>query len=174
MHGDTARRPRVLLVGGRLAQVRKARELGLDVALVQFPDEYDRGHWPHVDQALLLDYGDTDRLLPLARALHGAYPFQAAVSIFELGLRRKWVGSNPCKLVDAPVVVPSGDIRFFGAAPGALHHGSVQAPLGGEDAGRVDEDDLRRAFDRPLASRSRQQPHLPLQELLQLIVGDFI
>ena len=35
---------------------------------------------------LLLDYGDIDRLLALIRALHEAYPFQAAVSLFELGL----------------------------------------------------------------------------------------
>jgi biotin carboxylase len=79
-------RPRVLVVGGRLDQVRKARELGLDVVLAQYPDEYDRGHWPYVDQALLLDYGDIDRLLPLVKALHAAHPFQAAVSLFELGL----------------------------------------------------------------------------------------
>jgi biotin carboxylase len=79
-------RPRVLVIGGKLAHVRKARELGLDVVHAQFPDEYGRGHWPFVDQALLLDYGDVDRLLPLVRALHEAYPFQAAVSLFELGL----------------------------------------------------------------------------------------
>ncbi|MFI6831295.1 ATP-grasp domain-containing protein [Kribbella sp. NPDC050241] len=79
-------RPRVLVVGGKLKHVCKARELGLDVVHVQFPNEYDRGHWPYVDQALLLDYGDIDRLLPLVRALHAAYPFQAAVSLTELGL----------------------------------------------------------------------------------------
>ena len=83
---DAGERPRVLVIGGRLAHVRKARELGLDVVHAQFPDEYDRGHWPYVDQALLLDYGDIDRLLPLVRALHEAYPFQAAVSLYELGL----------------------------------------------------------------------------------------
>ncbi|MFW6690631.1 ATP-grasp domain-containing protein [Streptomyces sp. MAR4 CNX-425] len=81
-----AARPRVLVVGGTPAQLRKARDLGLDVAHVQFPDAYDRESWPHVDQALLLDYGDTDRLLPLVRALHAAYPLRAAVSLFELGL----------------------------------------------------------------------------------------
>jgi biotin carboxylase len=79
-------RPRVLIIGGKLEQVRKARELGLAVVLVQYPDEYDRGHWPYVDQAVLLDYGDVDRLVPLVQALHKAYPFQAAVSLFELGL----------------------------------------------------------------------------------------
>jgi biotin carboxylase len=77
---------RVLVVGGKLNHVRKARELGLDVVHVQYPDAYDRGYWPYVDQALLLDYGDVDRLLPLVQALHKAYPFQAAVSLFELGL----------------------------------------------------------------------------------------
>jgi integrase len=34
-------------------------------------------------------------------------------SIFELGLRRRWVGSNPCKLVDLPAIEPSGEIRFL-------------------------------------------------------------
>lgn len=82
---DTGR-PRVLLIGGKLTHVRKARELGADVVLAQFPDEYDRGHWPYVDQALLLDYGDVDRLLPLVRALHERRPLQAAVSLFEVGL----------------------------------------------------------------------------------------
>src|SRR5690348_11399937 len=79
-------RPRVLVIGGKLNHVRKAQELGLDVVHAQFPDEYGRGHWPYVDQALLLDYGDVDRLLPLVQALHEARPFQAAVSLFELGL----------------------------------------------------------------------------------------
>ncbi|MFI8962682.1 ATP-grasp domain-containing protein [Streptomyces sp. NPDC053493] len=79
-------RPRVLVIGGKLKLVRKARELGLDVVHAQYPDAYDSGHWPYVDQALLVDYGDIDRLLPLARALHETYPFQSAVSLFELGL----------------------------------------------------------------------------------------
>ena len=79
-------RPRVLVIGGKPKLVRKARELGLDVVHVQYPDAYDRDRWPYVDQALLVDYGDIDRLLPLARALHRVYPFQAAVSLFELGL----------------------------------------------------------------------------------------
>lgn len=77
---------RLLVIGGKVQHVRKARELGLDVVHVQFPDEFDRRNALYVDQAILLDYGDIDRLLPLARALHQAYPFQAAVSQFELGL----------------------------------------------------------------------------------------
>ena len=34
-------------------------------------------------------------------------------SLFELAVRRRWVVSNPCKLVDSPGVPPSGDIRFL-------------------------------------------------------------
>ena len=79
-------RPRILVIGGRPKLVRKARELGLDVVYAHYPNAYDRGHWPYVDQALLLDYGDIDRLLPLAQEMHKAYPFQAAVSLSELGL----------------------------------------------------------------------------------------
>lgn len=74
------------MVGGKPKFVRKARELGLDVVYIQHPDEYDRTHWPYVDQALLVDYADTARLLPLVRSLHAAYPFQAVVSLYELGL----------------------------------------------------------------------------------------
>ncbi|GAB1823623.1 ATP-grasp domain-containing protein [Herbidospora sp. RD11066] len=75
---------RVLVIGGKAQHVRKLWELGLDVVHAQFPDEYVPG--PYVDQALLLDYGDVDTLLPLVRVLHAARPFTAAVSQFELGL----------------------------------------------------------------------------------------
>src|SRR5690606_40711159 len=76
-------------LGGKLTHVRKARELGLDVVYAQFPDEYDRGHQPYVDQALLLDYGDIDRLVPLVQALHEVYPFQAARSEERRGGREE-------------------------------------------------------------------------------------
>jgi biotin carboxylase len=79
-------RPRILVIGGKVQHVRKARELGFDVVLAQFPDEYDHHYWPYVDQGLLLDYRDIDRFLPVVRALHERSPFQTAISLFELGL----------------------------------------------------------------------------------------
>jgi len=79
-------RPTIAVVGGKVKHIRKARELGLDVVYIQQPDEYDRSHWPYVNQALLVDYADTARLLPLVRSLHQAYPFHAVLSLFELGL----------------------------------------------------------------------------------------
>lgn len=79
-------RPRVLVVGGKLKHVRKALDLGLDVVFAQYPYAYDREYWPYVQQALLLDYGDADQLLPLAEALHKVCPFQRAVTLTEFGL----------------------------------------------------------------------------------------
>ncbi|MFD7975227.1 ATP-grasp domain-containing protein [Streptomyces sp. NPDC059071] len=79
-------RPRVLVVGGKVRQLRKARELGLDVVHAQYPNAYGSEHWPYVDQALLLDYSDVDRVLPMARALHEQYPFRTAVTLTEFGL----------------------------------------------------------------------------------------
>ena len=44
-------------------------------------------------------------------------------SLFELALRRRWVGANPCTLVDLPTVQPSGDVRF-------LRHDELRLVLG--------------------------------------------
>ncbi|WP_433201524.1 ATP-grasp domain-containing protein [Dactylosporangium sp. CS-047395] len=79
-------RPAVLVIGGKTKIVEKANDLGLRVVYVQYPNSYRREHWEYVSQALLLDYSDLDRLLPLVRALHQAYPFRKVVSLFELGL----------------------------------------------------------------------------------------
>jgi biotin carboxylase len=79
-------RQTIAVVGGKPKIVQKARELGLGVIYIQHPNQYDRTHWPYVDQALLVDYTDSERLLPLVRSLHQAYPFQSVVSLFELGL----------------------------------------------------------------------------------------
>ncbi|WP_323747055.1 ATP-grasp domain-containing protein [Catenulispora pinisilvae] len=78
--------PVVLVIGGRPKIVQKARTLGLRVVYLQYPGSYGEAHRPYVDQALLLDYSDVERLLPLVSALHRAYPFQKVVSLFELGL----------------------------------------------------------------------------------------
>lgn len=79
-------RPTIAVVGGRAKIVRKARELGLGVVYIQHQDEYDQSHWPYVNQALLVDYADTERVLPLVRSLHQTFPFQAVISLWELGL----------------------------------------------------------------------------------------
>lgn len=79
-------RPTIAVIGGKPKLVRKARELGMNVVYIQHPDQYDRAHWPYVDQALLVDYTDTERLLPLVRELHRVHPFDSVVSLYELGV----------------------------------------------------------------------------------------
>lgn len=83
---DAVAKPTIALIGGKPKLVKKAHELGLRVVYIQYPRSYREEHWPYVDQALLMDYSDTERLLPLAKALYEAYPFQKVVSLFELGL----------------------------------------------------------------------------------------
>lgn len=79
--------PVVLVIGGRPKIVHKARALGLRVVYLQYPGSYTDAARPHVDAALLVDYSsDFERLLPLVVALRQAFPFQKAVSLFELGL----------------------------------------------------------------------------------------
>jgi biotin carboxylase len=86
MPADERARPVIAVIGGKAKIVKKARELGLRVIYIQYPRSYREEHWAYVDQALLMDYSDTERLLPLAKALHQVYPFQRIVSLFELGL----------------------------------------------------------------------------------------
>lgn len=105
--GPAAERPKILLIGGKPKIVRKARELGLAVVYVQYPNSYRREHWEYVDQALLMDFSDLERLLPLVRSLHDAFPFQKVVSLFELGLlpaakidEMLGLGGNPVATVE--------------------------------------------------------------------------
>ncbi|MGH3827242.1 MAG: hypothetical protein ACRDQX_08725 [Pseudonocardiaceae bacterium] len=58
----------VLVVGGRPQLVRKAKELGLHVVLVQQPDEFQPALAELVESALLMDYTDWSRLRPLTVA----------------------------------------------------------------------------------------------------------
>jgi len=79
-------RAAVIVVGGKLKIVRKARELGLDVVYLQRPDSYTAEHAPYVDAALLVDYTDERLSVELARAVAGSFPVRHAVSLTEDGL----------------------------------------------------------------------------------------
>lgn len=79
-------RPVIAVVGGKPKILRKAHDLGLGVVYIQYQDEYDSAHWPYVDQALLVDYADTERVLPVVRSLYETFPFQMVMSPWELGL----------------------------------------------------------------------------------------
>ncbi len=76
----------LLVIGGRPQLVRKARELGLRVVLVQQVDGFGPEMAGLVDSAILMDYTDWSLLRPLAVAAHEIFGFCAAVSTTEPGL----------------------------------------------------------------------------------------
>ncbi|MFD3842026.1 ATP-grasp domain-containing protein [Streptomyces sp. NPDC058642] len=77
---------RVLIVGGRIENVRKAKEQGYEVVFLQRPDLFVADHAKLVDAALLVDYRDWDILKPLITAAHQVYGFTTAVTTSEAGV----------------------------------------------------------------------------------------
>ncbi|WP_037678842.1 ATP-grasp domain-containing protein [Streptomyces griseus] len=77
---------RVLIVGGRIENVRKAKEQGYEVVFLQRPELFLAEHAKLVDAALLVDYRDWGILEPLITAAHQVYGFTTAVTTSEAGL----------------------------------------------------------------------------------------
>jgi biotin carboxylase len=87
----------LLLIGGRVETVRKARDLGLRVVNVQRPEEYRPEHAALIEAALLVDYTDWSVLRPLVTAAHEVYGFDGVATITEpgvepVGLIAEWLG----------------------------------------------------------------------------------
>lgn len=78
--------PGLLVVGGKLKILEKAKALGLRVAYAQQLDQFTPTHGALVDAAVLCDYQDWDALWPLASALRQVCPFDAVLSLTEPGL----------------------------------------------------------------------------------------
>jgi biotin carboxylase len=78
--------PAVLVIGGKLKIVRKARAMGLDVVYFQFPESYTDAHRQHVRASFLFDYTDVSQAVQLARVARRRYPIGNAVSLTEHGL----------------------------------------------------------------------------------------
>ncbi|MCZ7460338.1 ATP-grasp domain-containing protein [Streptomyces sp. WMMC940] len=76
----------LLVIGGRVETVRKARDLGLRVVNVQRPEEYRPEHAALVEAALLVDYTDWSVLRPLVTAAHEVYGFDGVATITEPGV----------------------------------------------------------------------------------------
>lgn len=76
----------LLILGGKLKIVEKAKALGLDVVYLQRREQFGPEHRDLVGAAVLLDYTDWAQLRPLAQAAHEAWPCAAAVSLTEPGL----------------------------------------------------------------------------------------
>lgn len=76
----------ILIIGGRVETVRKARDLGLRVVNIQRPEEYRPEHAALVEGALLAEYTDWAVLGPLVTAAHQVYGFSGVATITEPGV----------------------------------------------------------------------------------------
>ncbi len=65
-----------------------------------------------------------------------------------------------CIDADLRVQQDADEIGVMRAAPGGRDHGAVEAALRREDAGRVDQDDLRLALDHDAADQGARGLHL--------------
>jgi biotin carboxylase len=81
-----ARPERVLIVGGRLDNLRKAKDAGLGIVYLQQPVQFTGAHAALVDAAILVDYTDWAAVEPLVQSAHQAYGFSRAVSTTESGV----------------------------------------------------------------------------------------
>ncbi|MCZ2526886.1 ATP-grasp domain-containing protein [Streptomyces sp. SCUT-3] len=76
----------VLIVGGRIENIRKAKEQGLGVVHLQQPDQFTTEHASLVDAALLVDYTDWSVTGPLVAAAHRVYGFTSVATTTEAGV----------------------------------------------------------------------------------------
>ncbi|MDH6577347.1 ATP-grasp domain-containing protein [Kitasatospora sp. MAP5-34] len=76
----------LLLIGHLTEPVRIAKQLGLNVILVQHKDKFEPEQARLADVTLIADYTDWSVMEPLARAAHTIWNFSAALSLTEPGL----------------------------------------------------------------------------------------
>ncbi|MCZ7462273.1 ATP-grasp domain-containing protein [Streptomyces sp. WMMC940] len=73
----------ILIIGGRLEAIQKAKELGLRVVFLQHKERLLPGQAEAVDVLLLVDYLDWNVTRPIVRAAHEAYGFTAVMTLVE-------------------------------------------------------------------------------------------
>lgn len=73
----------ILIIGGRLQAIHKAKEMGLRVVLLQHKERLLPGQAEAADALLLVDYLDWDVARPIVRAAHEVYGFTAVVSLVD-------------------------------------------------------------------------------------------
>jgi len=75
----------ILIVGGRLKTVLKAKELGLRVVLMQHKERLVPGQAEAADALLMVDYTDWPTTRAMAKAARDVYGFEHVVSLVEQG-----------------------------------------------------------------------------------------
>jgi len=136
----------ILIIGGRLQAVEKAKELGLRVVLLQHKDRLLAGQAQAADALICVDYLDWEVARPMVRAAHEAYGFTAVVSLVDqamelagrindlLGLEgtshevarrfhdkltmRRWLARTGFETVAAEPVADAAAVASFGALHG--------------------------------------------------------
>ncbi|WP_328344987.1 ATP-grasp domain-containing protein [Streptomyces violaceus] len=78
--------PRIAVIGGQVAALKKARQAGFDIVWVHGPHELDRSGLELVAEAHLTDYRDPRAVADLLAAVHRHRPLARVVSMIEDGL----------------------------------------------------------------------------------------
>jgi biotin carboxylase len=73
----------ILIVGGRVETVVKAKELGLRVIFMQHRDRMLPGHVEAADALFMVDYTDWNLIRPIVDSIHAAYKFTKVISLGE-------------------------------------------------------------------------------------------
>jgi biotin carboxylase len=136
----------ILIIGGRLQAVEKAKALGLDVVLLQHKDRLLPGQADTADAVILVNYLDWNIALPMAAAAHEVFGFTRVVSVVDqamelvgrinamLGLpgtsyevahrfrdklaMREWLAATGFETVAAQEVKDAGGLHEFGERHG--------------------------------------------------------
>ncbi|MEU5696333.1 ATP-grasp domain-containing protein [Actinosynnema sp. NPDC020468] len=189
----------LLIIGGRLQAVEKAKALGLRVVLLQHRERLQPGQAEAADALLLIDYLDWELTRPIVVAAHEAYRFTAVVTLVEqatelagrindvlglpgtsyevarrfhdkLGMRERLHAVGFESVAAAPVA-SAEDIRAFGSRHGYPVVVKPTDGTGSRGAALVDaEQDAEPVWDR-LASL-RERGDLPMATFYPL--GEFM
>jgi len=76
----------LLVIGGTLEHLRKAHSTGADIVYCQFEQDFHPEAADLVNDVILTDYTDWEKLRPLVQAAHRKWGFTAAASLTEPGL----------------------------------------------------------------------------------------
>lgn len=77
---------RIVLFGGKHGACDRARNLGIEVFLIQKPALFDLQTFNLCKKAIFTDYQKDETIIPMLRAIHRETPFDAVISITETGM----------------------------------------------------------------------------------------
>lgn len=183
------RKDSVMIIGGRLQAIEKAKALGLAVVFLQHRERLLPGQAEAADALILADYLDWDVARPLVRAAHEAFGFTKVVSLVDQAMElvgrvndllrldgtsyevahrfhdklamREWLAKAGFETVAAEEIKDAAALRAFGTRHG---YPFVLKPVDGTGSRGVvridDPGDTGAAWSRSVGLRGRDD--LPL------------